>query len=151
MNLVRASLENAAALAAVHATGFDAPWPEPEIAGLIDGLGAYGFLVEDDGPVGMILCRAAAGEVEILTLAVDPAVRRRGVARALIAAALDAARAQGADAAFLEVAVDNDAALALYARLGFQAAGVRPGYYDRGPLGRADARIMRLDLNAAAS
>lgn len=151
MKLVRASLQNVAALAAVHATAFDPSWPEPEIAGLIDGLGAYGFLVEGDGPVGMILCRAVAGEVEILTLAVDPQARRRGIARALLTAALDAARVEGAEAAFLEVAVDNAAAIALYAGVGFRIAGARPEYYDRGAAGRVDARIMRLDLNAAAA
>lgn len=148
MRLVRASLENAADLAAVHASAFETPWPEPEIAGLIDGLGAYGFVAEEAGPLGMVLCRAAAGEVEVLTLAVDPAARRRGLARALLLAALEMARSQGATAAFLEVAVDNAPAISLYAALGFRVAGVRPGYYDRGASGRADAHIMRLDLNA---
>jgi ribosomal-protein-alanine N-acetyltransferase len=47
---------------------------------------------------------------------------------------------------FLEVAVDNVAALALYRSRGFEAVGRRPGYYSR-PDGPIDAMIMRVDLN----
>ena len=68
-----------------------------------------------------------------------------------MAAALGAARQAGACAAFLEVAVDNEGAAALYAGLGFRRAGVRRGYYDRGAAGLADALVLRLDLNAEAS
>jgi ribosomal-protein-alanine N-acetyltransferase len=89
--------------------------------------------------------------MEILTLGVVPGARRRGVARALLAAALPAACDLGAEEVFLEVAVDNEAAIALYAALGFRRAGLRRSYYDRGAAGFADALVMRLDLNAAAA
>ena len=86
----------------------------------------------------------------MLTLAVDPQARRRGVAKALISAALGAARQSGAVEAFLEVAMDNDPAAALYAGQGFRREGVRRGYYDRGALGTMDALVMRLDLRPEA-
>jgi [ribosomal protein S18]-alanine N-acetyltransferase len=89
--------------------------------------------------------------MEVLTIGVRPEARRRGVAKALMEAALAAARQAKAKACFLEVAIDNAAAAALYAGLGFRSAGVRKGYYDRGPRGPADALVMRLDLNAAAA
>jgi ribosomal-protein-alanine N-acetyltransferase len=98
--------------------------------------------------MGVILCRVAAGEMEVLTLGVTPAARRRGVAQALMAAALPAARDLGATEVFLEVAVDNDAAIALYDRLGFRKTGLRKSYYDRRPNGFMDALVMRLDLHA---
>jgi ribosomal-protein-alanine N-acetyltransferase len=98
----------------------------------------------------MVLCRALAGEAEVLTIAVPPWARRRGVGRALMAAAMGAARAAGARVMFLEVDVANTPAVALYERLGFERAGLRRAYYDRGPSGRADALVMRLDLSAAA-
>ena len=84
----------------------------------------------------------------MLTLAVPPWARRRGVAQALIAAALVFAREQGARACFLEVDVANRPAIGLYERLGFAEAGLRRGYYDRGSAGRADALVMRLDLGS---
>ncbi|CAN7150761.1 GNAT family N-acetyltransferase [Phenylobacterium sp. LjRoot219] len=136
-------------MAAVHAQAFPAPWDAAAFSELMDGAGVFGLLAGEDPVLGVILCRVAAGEMEVLTIGVDPAARRRGVAKALVVAAVGAARQAGADTAFLEVAVDNAAAAALYAGLGFRRAGVRRGYYDRGAAGRADALVMRLDLSAS--
>jgi ribosomal-protein-alanine N-acetyltransferase len=82
---------------------------------------------------------------------VASAARRRGVGRALLAVALPAARELGANEAFLEVAVDNDGAIALYDAAGFRKTGLRKAYYDRRPIGFTDALVMRLDLNVAAA
>ena len=90
----------------------------------------------------MVLLRVAADEAEILTIGV--AARRQGIARALMAAALERARAQGARTMFLEVAADNGAARGLYEMLGFAPAGLRQGYY----AGGADALLLRLELGA---
>jgi ribosomal-protein-alanine N-acetyltransferase len=89
--------------------------------------------------------------MEVLTLGVSGAARRRGVARALMCAVLGAAREAKAEAVFLEVAMDNAAAVGLYEGLGFARAGLRPAYYDRGPRGRVDALVMRLDLATASA
>jgi len=68
----------------------------------------------------------APGEIEILNLAVDPACRRRGLATALMASV----RRRRPGEFFLEVRESNLAARDLYRKLGFEQAGVRPGYYD---------------------
>src|SRR6204780_3077030 len=81
---------------------------------------------------GMILARVAADEAEILTIAVDPGRRGRGLGSALLRAAMARAAALGAGAMFLEVAVSNAAARALYARHGFAEAGLRRQYYSDG-------------------
>nr|MDQ2860173.1 ribosomal protein S18-alanine N-acetyltransferase [Pseudomonadota bacterium] len=96
--------------------------------------------------VGFIVCRVAADEAEILTLATNPRHRRRGVARALLETVTREADARGVASLFLEVAADNAAALALYTKAGFVAVGVRRGYYPRG-VAAFDAVIMRRDLN----
>jgi ribosomal-protein-alanine N-acetyltransferase len=136
-------------MAWVHALSFEHPWSADSFGELLDGPGVFGLLAGEGAPVGIILCRVAAGEMEVLTVGVDPAARRRGVGRALVLAAVDAGRQAGAETAFLEVAVDNGAAANLYARLGFREAGMRRGYYDRGQGGRVDAQVMRLDLRGA--
>ena len=80
-------------------------------------------LPHDDG---FVLARAAAGEAEILTLAVAPAARGKGLGRALLQAAIDQAQGPWARATiFLEVGADNPHALALYAGLGFAKVGMR--------------------------
>ncbi len=149
MKLRPAEAADAAALSQAHAHGFDPAWPPAEIAAMVADPAVFAFLVEEGPrPAGMILCRIVVDEAEILTVAVDPAARGQGLGRALLQAALDRGRAAGAASVFLEVAVDNAAARALYAAAGFQPAGVRKGYYDRGAAGRADALAMRLDFPA---
>lgn len=149
MRLCAAQVGDAVALAAVHAQGFTAPWTAADIAEVFDTPGTFGFLVTDDGtPVGMAVCRAIAGEAEILTIAVIPDRRGRGIGQALVQAMIGAARARGATEAFLEVGADNPEAEKLYASVGFRLAGRRAGYYDRGAQGRVDALVMRRDLNA---
>jgi [ribosomal protein S18]-alanine N-acetyltransferase len=68
-----------------------------------------------------------------------------------VTAALGVARQHRTAHAFLEVAVDNRAAIALYERLGFHQAGRRLYYYDRGEAGRVDALVMRLDLTPGST
>ncbi len=82
-----------------------------------------------------------AGEVlEVLKVAVDPTVRRAGIGRALVDA-LHAA-AGWAEAAWLEVRVDNVAARTLYEACGYAHAGRRKRYYADG----TDALVLRRDL-----
>ncbi|WGM37377.1 GNAT family N-acetyltransferase [Caulobacter sp. NIBR1757] len=132
-------------LAAVHAQAFDHGWSAAEIASLLETPGT--FVVAE--PEGFILARALAGEAEIITLAVAPAARRRGMARRLVEAAAVRAMALQAEALFLEVADDNVAALGLYRGLGFEVVGRRRGYYARGNGEPAvDALVMRLALNS---
>ena len=152
MKLTRATAAECEAMAAAHAQAFHhKSWREDEFEDLLEGEGIYGFLADDDAPLGVILCRIAADEVEVLTVGVTPQARRRGVGLALMLAALDVAREAGTAEAFLEVAVDNDPAIKLYELMGFERTGVRKAYYDLGPAGFMDALVMRLDLNAAAA
>jgi ribosomal-protein-alanine acetyltransferase len=88
--------------------------------------------------IGFLAVRRVADEVHVLSVAVDPAQRRRGVARALLEAALCNEAASGAHAALLEVRVSNHAARAFYASTEFVAVGRRPRYYANGE----DALLM---------
>jgi ribosomal-protein-alanine N-acetyltransferase len=141
--------EAAETLAAVHWQAFSPGWSAGELSDLLEGPGVFALLAEAQAALGMILCRVVAGEAEILTLAVTPDARRQGVARALVAAATGVAKEGKASEMFLEVATDNIAALRLYEQAGFERAGLRRGYYDRGDGVRTDAVVMRLDLNTA--
>ncbi|MDH3707419.1 MAG: ribosomal protein S18-alanine N-acetyltransferase [Acidimicrobiia bacterium] len=70
-----------------------------------------------------------AGDGHVVTLAVDPARQRSGVASRLLAVLAARAVRLGLDALTLEVRPSNDAARALYRRFGFAPAGIRSGYY----------------------
>jgi ribosomal-protein-alanine N-acetyltransferase len=92
--------------------------------------------------IGYIVCWIVADEMHILDLATLPALRRRGIARRLVLAAVRQGADRGVARAFLEVRASNRAALSLYERLGFTRSAVREGYYDQ-PL--EDAVVMELD------
>jgi ribosomal-protein-alanine N-acetyltransferase len=151
MKLRPARIEDAEAMAAAHARSFDTPWDAGEITALLAASFGYGLVVEAaaSGLAGFLLARTVAGEAEILTLCVDPAERRTGVGAALLHAAMIAAAATGAGDIFLEVGVDNAAAIALYENAGFIEAGRRKAYYARSGAARADALVLRAHLNTS--
>jgi len=143
-------------LAAMHAEAFAEGWSAEAFVRALSQPGAFGCIALDaaDEPLGFAVLRAAlfdgggdGGEAEVLTIATRPQARRQGVARALMDAALSRARGLGVARVFLEVAADNPAARGLYEGLGFQAVGVRKGYYARQGAPRADAHVLALDLD----
>ena len=94
----------------------------------------------DDELLGYLVCSRYDQAWHLMNVAVAPKRRRAGVARRLIEQLIDEA---GGELPFtLEVRVSNHPAIAMYERLGFRSAGVRPRYYqDNGE----DALIMWLD------
>lgn len=91
---------------------------------------------------GFGVLRVAAGEAEILTLAVAPAAQGRGLGARLVGALLEAAWQAGAERVALEVAETNAAAVHLYRRAGFEPAGRRRSYFLRSDGEREDAVIL---------
>jgi ribosomal-protein-alanine N-acetyltransferase len=152
--LFNPATDDLAHLASLHVDSFETPWDAATLAGLLASPGTFAYHHED----GFVLARAAAGEAEILTLAVRPAARGKGLGRALVIAAANRSQELGAGELFLEVGTANPAALALYAGLGFAKVGMRKGYYDnpRTPPMRQesprpksrDAVVLRLPLPA---
>jgi [ribosomal protein S18]-alanine N-acetyltransferase len=78
---------------------------------------------------GLVAFRMMADEAEILNLAVDSRVRRRGMGSRLIEDAMAMLKAAGITKIFLEVRESNEAARSFYARMGFTEAGRRRDYY----------------------
>ncbi len=146
MSLRFASPDDILAMERLHAQAFDAPWSAADIERLMRIMGGYALLAGQDAVEGFILARTMADEAEILTLAVIPGARRRGLGRALVEAAAAEARWRGAKALFLEVAADNPGALTLYEAAGFSQAGLRRAYYARPGAPAADAMVLRRSL-----
>jgi len=145
----RATAADAAAIARLDARCFDAPWDAAHIRQWLAGeLTAAWCADVGDTLVGALLVRRVAGEGEILRLAVDPAHRRRGFGRALVAQVLDELGPSLPHGLHLEVRASNLQARALYARLGFEDVGRRPAYY-AAPV--EDAVLMRWHVSLAPS
>ena len=141
--MIAAVPAHAPVMAALHEAAFPPGerWGADALALQLGLPGAAGWIC---GTAGFVLFRVAADEAEILTLAVHPARRRRGVGRSLLCAARASAAASGARSMFLEVAEGNEPAARLYGSAGFTDVGRRPRYY---PGGR-DARVLRAELPA---
>lgn len=133
-------------MATLHARGFagqERGWSAGEFAGLLQS--PHVFVLGD--ACAFALGRAVADEAELLTLGTDPAYRRQGLARAVLRAFEEAAARRGALHAFLEVAADNHAALALYRSRGFNEIARREGYYPRATAPAVAALILEKRLN----
>ncbi len=125
--------DRAADCARLHATGFPHAWNTHDFERLIGAETSFGHAaLETRNPrhlMGFILSRRAADEAEVLTVVVDPANRRQGIAARLVAANMQLLVRHGVKALFLEVGEGNTAARRLYAGLGFVEVGRRQGYY----------------------
>ena len=125
---------------------FGEAWTPSQVAGVLAMPGVWLTIAELDGvPAGFAVTRAIADEAELLLLAVRPAVRRRGVGRALLKSAAAEARSRGVAQMHLEVRAGNDA-IVLYRAAGFVKVGERRDYY-RGRNGKLfDALTFRTTL-----
>ena len=133
------------AMAALHALAFTdmpRPWSAAEFAALL----AQPSTIVVLGDAGFALGRVAGPEADLMTVAVHPAARRRGIGRALLAAFEAAAARRGAEEVVLEVAVSNAAARALYKARGYAPVGRRPGYYHPACGPAVDAQVLRRAL-----
>lgn len=148
---LRAAPVHAECLAAIHAASVrsgEPAWQAMAFETLIARASAEAVIaVADDAPAGFVLWRTAADEAEILLIAVMPGQRRRGIGRGLLERAIGAARGDGAERLWLEVADDNQPAIALYRAHGFVPAGRRRGYYHRIDGPRADALVFGLAMS----
>ena len=96
--------------------------------------------IDGDEILGYLVCSRYDQVWHLMNVAVAPERRRAGVARGLIEQLVE--ESGGRLPFTLEVRVSNRPAIAMYERLGFRSAGVRPRYYqDNGE----DALIMWLD------
>jgi ribosomal-protein-alanine N-acetyltransferase len=134
---------DAAAIAAVHGVSFQRGWDEHEIHRLLIENNVVAHRATAGRKlIGFILSRLAAGEAEILSVAVAPAWRGRKLSRPLLDLHLRRVAGLGVRAVFLEVGENNVPACRLYRRAGFREVGRRQGYYEGG----ATALVLRRDL-----
>jgi ribosomal-protein-alanine N-acetyltransferase len=147
-------------LGRLHRSCFTEPWSRADLAHLLALPGGFGLIARyyEGGlspldalrGVGFAICRVVRDECELLSIGVVPGWRRRGVAGELLRASMLRCHAWGARTMFLEVAVDNEPAQALYEAHGFERVGTRPDYYQRPGGRRIAAYTMRSDLQSCS-
>lgn len=141
-------MEDLEAVHAIDCLSFSLPWPAKAFR--------YELLENERSRLWVAVVKTAEGNVQVVgdivvwlvvdeahiaTLAVHPDYRRCGIARQLLATALEAARQMGMQSATLEVRAGNLAAQKLYLSFGFEIVGRRHAYYQDN---QEDALIMTL-------
>ena len=131
-------------MAALHAQAFQVPrpWSAEEFRTMLERPGTYAI----GDTRAFALVSVLLDEAELLTIATDPALRRQGLARAVMQDWQAEAMRRGATSAFLEVAADNTAAQALYSACGYMQVGRRKGYYAHPDGSHVDAVVMQRAL-----
>ncbi|HEX8835251.1 MAG TPA: ribosomal protein S18-alanine N-acetyltransferase [Abditibacteriaceae bacterium] len=129
----RAAPADLDAIVAIDSVSFKQPWARTSFERAFVDPNSVVLLVEHNGvPCGFGVAWCVGDEAEIATLAVDAAVRGKGVGEQIMRALLDECVTRGAVVVFLEVRPSNLAAQSLYRRLGFESVGLRPNYYADG-------------------
>lgn len=120
-------------------------WPIEQFRSEISGKTRHFQVAEDGGAIigyaGAFLS-SAGGDADLMTIAIHPKYRRQGLATSMINELENWAKSRGASSMMLEVAVDNQEAIALYLKLGYQKLNIRKNYYGYGK----DAQIMKRAL-----
>lgn len=147
MTIVRAATrEDLDAVVDLEARLFGrAAWSRGAVEAEFAGLGETRHIVvavEVRRVVGYAMLLEVADAADVHRIAVDADHRGSGIAHALLGALLDKASSTGNLAVLLEVAADNAAGLALYAKHGFVEIDRRPRYYP----GDVDAVVMHKPL-----
>ncbi|MBR3200802.1 MAG: ribosomal protein S18-alanine N-acetyltransferase [Mogibacterium sp.] len=141
----QAKLYDVPAMSRIERDSFDSPWSAEEITKDVTAGGNVYVAVAEygDEKAGYGEIRMIAGEAQIYNIAIAPEFRRAGIGEALLRHMIARAEEDGCVLVTLEVRSSNEAAMALYRKLGFREVGRRKGYYAKGG---EDAVLMDLDL-----
>ncbi len=142
----RAGLDDVPAIHRIERASFGDPWSAASFAQMLAHPSVHATVAVRSGEiVGYCIAWVIGEEAELANLAVDPAVRRSGIGRALLDDLLRALDRQGGARVYLEVRDGNAGAQALYRSRGFVATGRRKGYYRKPD---EDAVVMTREIDA---
>ncbi len=147
VRVVKATGEMIDRILEIENASFSCPWSRGSFADILQAdNGSFLAALGPDGKVtGFAIMLVIEPEAEILNLAVDPGMRRHGIACLLMRTLLSEASSGGVECVYLEVRESNGAAIGLYRSLGFQQIGLRRQYYQ---CPAEDAILMKLDLKS---
>ena len=131
----QAKLYDVPAMAAIERESFDSPWSADEITKDVvskDGSIYVALALVGEERAGYADMRIITGESQIYNIAIAPEFRRQGIGEALLAHMVKKSEELGLSLITLEVRSGNEAAMALYEKMGFKKVGSRPGYYAKG-------------------
>ena len=141
MDIIPMTQAHISRIAELETICFSDPWPDAAIRSELENPLSYWLVaVDGDQVVGYVGSQSVMGEADIMNVAVDPAYRRKGVAKNLLVSLERDLSAKEVHSLTLEVRASNAPAITLYDSLGFVQVGRRPSYYHKP---KEDALILR--------
>ncbi len=111
---------------------FSMPWSASSFLEMISKEDARYYVAEKDGKIlggcGVLMI---AGEGNITNVVIAPEARNQGIGTAMLRHLMAEGDQEGLTAYTLEVRISNVAAIHVYEKLGFESAGIRPGFYEK--------------------
>ncbi|MDE7187629.1 MAG: ribosomal protein S18-alanine N-acetyltransferase [Lachnospiraceae bacterium] len=111
---------------------FSMPWSASSFLEMISKEDARYYVAEKDGKIlggcGVLMI---AGEGNITNVVIAPEARNQGIGTAMLRHLMAEGDREGLTAYTLEVRASNAAAIHVYEKLGFESAGIRPGFYEK--------------------
>lgn len=150
VELLPAISDQSLLIADLHTKLFHRGWGEQECASLIGQDNVFGFVarpIDQPEPLGFVLTRVAADEAEILSIGTDQRAQNQGLGWRMMQAAIGEAIKRGAKKLILEVDENNDPAVTLYKKIGFETVGKRQAYYNNGENVKSNALVLEFKLN----
>ena len=141
IDILPMTAQQVSSVAELEAVCFSDPWSANSVASeLTNPLSFWLVALEGDKVLGYVGSQTVLDETDMMNVAVHPDHRRRGIARQLIDALIQALKERGSHSLTLEVRSSNAPAICLYNQLGFEEAGRRRNYYCNP---KEDALILR--------
>jgi len=130
---------------AMEAAIFSDPWPQDVFEEHLDESDAGGWVaIAQSRIIGYACCQFDSTRTHLTNLAVAPALRRKSIAKRLLACILSLTRERECELIYLEVRISNEAARRFYEALGFETVDRRIRYYEH-PVEDALIMVRRLD------
>lgn len=146
-SLRQVSEAEAGTLTEIHEKCFPRYWNREAFTDFFSVKGTCAFLVEEnENPVAMVVYRISFDQADILTIAVLPQWRRKGLAEKMLSEMLVRCKNAGVKKMFLEVEEGNISAFNLYEKSGFKQIGRRKLYYQQLDGSYTDALVMEKKL-----
>lgn len=128
-------------IADIEAECFTTPESENSVRSVIENPVYEAFVAEIDGEIsGHTITMSTVGDMDILSVAVRPVFRKKGIGQKLMENLIAKAYENNIYDVFLEVRKSNIAAISLYEKMGFEKIGERKNFYD---LPKEDAVLMK--------
>jgi len=96
--------------------------------------------------VGFLICQVVIDEATLFNIAIHPDFQKQGLGSILLTQLISELEHQNTHTLWLEVRASNQAAIALYQRMGFNEITIRKNYYPTAQ-GKEDAIIMAYTIS----